>query len=193
MRFRLGRCEITVSPLFTGFITILLFIDRTGTMSLFLLAVLIHEAGHFVFLAWFQCLPVAIWLLTFEINVVSPATAVSRLQQVLISLGGVFGGVLAGVLTRGDFSMVNWFLAGFSALPVYSMDGYQVLLLLCDRMWYQYAVRLLSIITISAIAGIGVWVFLCNHNPMLLLFCVYMSALQIRTKRRSCNNKRNGV
>ncbi len=193
MRFRLGRCEITVSPLFTGFITILLFIDRTGTMSLFLLAVLIHEAGHFLFLAWFQCLPVAIWLLPFEINVVSPATAVSRLQQVLISLGGVFGGVLAGVLTRGNFSMVNWFLAGFSALPVYSMDGYQVLLLLCDRMWYQYAVRLLSIITISAIAGIGVWVFLCNHNPMLLLFCVYMSVLQIRTKRRSCNNKRNGV
>ncbi len=193
MSFRLGQCEVTVSPLFTGLITILLLIDQTGTMSLFLLAVLIHEAGHFMLLAWFRCLPVAIWLLPFEINVASPVMSVSRFQQILISLGGVFSGVLAGMLTRGDFGVVNWFLAGFSALPVYSMDGYQVLLLLCDQMWYKRAVGLLSFITISAIAGIGVWVFWCNHNPMLLLFCVYMSVLQIRTKRRSCNNKRNGV
>jgi len=186
MKFRLGNCHIFVSPLFTGMITIMLLIDQTGMMGVFLGAVLLHELGHVLFMIWFGCLPNHIQLLPFEINIIAHRSPPFRWQRILLASGGILAGLIVGIAVRGEFGIVNLFLAGFNSLPIFSMDGYQIIWLLLGNFRYGRQVLLfVSWITMAIIAAIGSWLLVQHHNPLLLLFCIYMSVLQIRQKRQS--------
>lgn len=184
MSFYIGHCYITLSPLFTGVITLMLLIDTTGMMSLFLLAMLIHEAGHLLFMRLFHCLPRQIQLLPFEVNMITDSLNGSVIQNIFISAGGVMANLLTAGMFHGDFRTVNLFLAVFNGLPIFSMDGYQIIQLLCDRHSVLEKIPMvLSAVTIALVGGLGLYLLVVAHNPLLLLFCLYMSVLAIRAKR----------
>jgi Zn-dependent protease len=177
-------CKIVISPLFTGMITLMLLIDTTGLMGLLLATMLIHEAGHLFFMAWFGCLPKEICFLPFEIKMVAEKTPAIRFQQVLVSAGGILANLLTCLISFGDFRVVNLFLACFNGLPVFSMDGYQLLVVLCsffDKL--QWIPQVCSWITITCLAVFGAWSLIHSRNPSLLLFCLYMGILTLKTKR----------
>jgi Zn-dependent protease len=105
-------------------------------------------------------------------------------QQFLIAAGGILGNLVSLFFFDGNFFVVNLFLAGFSALPIYSMDGYQLICLLCSISPKVSVVpKIISTITIVLVAVIGVWLLFSKKTPMLLLFCLYMVILEVKAKR----------
>ena len=194
LTFRFFGCAVTVSPLFTGWLTLLLLVDTTGMMSRLLPAVALHEAGHLLFLAWFDCLPRQITLSLFEVNMVMGTRSLARREQLLVSAGGVLANGLAALAFAGGFRRANLYLAAFNLLPLFSMDGYQMIEELC-RPWprLRALAPVLSLVTVAVLAGIGIWLLVTARKPMLLLFCLYMATLQIRRQRHSCNISPNGV
>jgi stage IV sporulation protein FB len=111
-----------------GMITILLCIDQTQMMGLVLGAMAIHELGHVTMMILVGCPPREIRFLPFEINIVSDQSCSSAWEQFSISVGGIIINLLVFLVFIGEpFGYVNLYLALFNALPLYSMDGYQIL------------------------------------------------------------------
>ena len=186
MTFRLFGCRITISPLFMGVVTLLLFIDTTGMMGYLLLSILLHEGGHLLFMGCFGCMPKAMELKLFEVNLVSNHQTIAWWRQGLISSAGVLVNLLVAAITGGEMRQVNLGLALFNCLPIFSMDGYQLLVLVCCRFCgLQRVPFVISVITVLLLGGVGIWLFFAGGNPLLLLFCLYMAFLQIREQRRS--------
>lgn len=183
MTFHLFNCKITISPLFPGVITLLLLVDTTGMMSRMLLAVMLHECGHLAFMTGFGCLPKAVVFSPFEVNMVAGNRVLTPWQQALVSAGGILSNCVAAAAVSGDLRMINIFLAVFNGLPIFSMDGYQLLELLLGK--GSLGLTLLSTVVLGAVGLFGCWLFWKAHNPLLLLFCSYLSVLQIRGQRRS--------
>ncbi|MBR3844038.1 MAG: hypothetical protein IKM39_00855 [Clostridia bacterium] len=182
MNLKLARCSVFISPVFMGMITVLLVIDQTGLMGAMLGAMLLHEIGHLAIMAWFGCFPKEILLLPFEINIAADQSCATMFQQFCISAGGIVMNVLAFLLVRGEFGNINLYLALFNALPLYSMDGYQMvaLLLYTKKRW----LFVISFVTTLVLAVLGIWLVWVHKNPMLLLFVVYLLALGVGEKRK---------
>lgn len=188
MTLRLFGCRITVSPLFMGMVTVTLLIDTTGMMGLLLGAMLLHEAGHLVWMALFRCLPKEICFLPFEINMIADEVALSRRQQGLIAAGGIFMNGLFFLVCPGPFGRINLFLAVFNGLPVYSMDGWQLLCLLIGGFAHGEGImRSVCVVTATGLLLVSVGMLVKEHNPMLLLFLLYMGLLGIREKKMQTN------
>lgn len=186
MTLHIRHCSVYISPLFMGMITLMLLIDRTGIMNLLLAAMLLHEAGHLLFMGLFDCLPNKIILLPFEINIVASKTPSFLWQEWLISGAGIFANGIAFLLFNGDFAKVNLFVAIFNSLPIVSMDGFQMLSLLLDSLRYGKEVLwIISAITIIGVAAAGGWMLWRFHNPLLLLFGIYMGLFSIRCRKNN--------
>ncbi len=183
MTFWLGKCKVYISPLFPGLITLLLFVDTTGMMSRLLLAIAVHEGGHWLFLKWFNCMPKAVMFYPFEVNMVAGTQPLFAYQQILISCGGVLANLVLAAITGGALRFANLFLALFNLLPIYSMDGYQLLELGLGK--HPRFLAVLSAVTVGGICFVGIWLFCIAQNPMLLLFGLYLGVLQIRRQRHS--------
>ncbi len=186
MRFRVGQCVITISPWFTGMLTLMLLIDTTGMMSPLLLALICHECGHLAVMMRFQCLPKSISFGLFEVNMVASNIVLQRYQKALLAGAGILvNGVLA-LFTSGKLQTANLYLGLFNGLPVFSMDGYQLLsLMIGNSARGKFFVHLISAVCILLLAGAGICLLVYVGNPLLLLFCLYMSFLQIRTQRHT--------
>lgn len=182
MRFSLARCQIFVSPIFMGMITILLILDQSGTMGATLGAMVIHELGHLVVMGVVGCFPQKIYLLPFEINLVSDQSGNSMGERFCISFGGILANVLVWLFVGGKFGNINFFLALFNGLPLYSMDGYQILCqVFRNQIGWVYGI---SGITTLLVLCLGVWLLVVNHNPMLLLFIIYLLGVGVVEKRK---------
>ncbi len=184
MTVRLFGCILYISPVFMGMVTILMMVDTTGMMGIMLTAMLLHEIGHLLFMAVFHCLPTAIWLLPFEINMVNSRPPAKIHQRLLISLGGIAVNLLAYFLFPSPFGIMNGALAVFQLLPLYSMDGYQLLELCLSRFSFgSAATKCVSVITAGVALAFGVGLLVTSQNPMLLLFAVYMIVLGMKENR----------
>ncbi len=182
MRTKLGNCQVFISPVFMGMLTILLVIDQTNLMGTMLVAMLLHEIGHLVVMWWCGCFPKEILLLPFEINISADQSCATALETFFIALGGIGANLLAWLLMGGTFGNINLYLALFNALPLYSMDGYQILsIMLYHKKFWVFGV---SMVTTIALVLFGSWLLLVHKNPMLLLFVVYLLALGFGEKRK---------
>lgn len=182
MKFKIAGCWVFISPVFMGMLTILLVIDQTGLMGTMLCAMLLHEVGHLTVMAWFGCFPREILLLPFEINIASDQSCATLFEKFCISAGGIGMNLLAFSLIKGEFGTINLYLALFNALPLYSMDGYQMVSLLLYQK--KQLVFMITLVTTTVVTGVGVWLVLVHKNPMLLLFIVYLIALGFGEKRK---------
>lgn len=183
MRARLFGCELFISPVFMGMLTILLVIDRTGFMGYVLGAMAIHELGHLVMMIMVGCTPREMRFLPFEINIVADKSCASSWEQFCISVGGMIINLLVFLVFIGEvFGYINLYLALFNALPLYSMDGYQILSLLFGRK--RSLVFGVCAITTLLVFSLGCWLLIAKKNPMLLLFALYLLALGIMEKRK---------
>ena len=179
-------CNLVISPIFMGMITIILMIDGTGLMVDTLGAMLVHELGHLLVLWWVGCFPKEIRLLPFEINVIAPKTTVGIGQEIFISAAGVMANLLVFGCVPSSFGQINLYLAIFHALPLYSLDGYQVFALIFGEK--SLILAALSRGTAAVLLFLGVGLLVYGHNPMLLLFLLYLSVVGFGEKRKLKNN-----
>ncbi len=183
MKWKLGNCTVFVSPVFMGMLTVLLVIDQTGLMGYLLGAMALHELGHLTMMILVGCPPREIRFLPFEINIVADQSCASSWERFCISVGGVIVNFLVCLVFVGEpFGYINLYLALFNALPLYSMDGYQILSIVFGRK-SRLVFGVSATITLL-ILGIGGWMLIARKNPMLLLFSVYLLALGAMEKRK---------
>ncbi len=183
MRAKLFGCELFVSPVFMGMLTILLVIDKTGWMGYLLGAMAIHELGHLVMMIMVGCTPREMRFLPFEINIVADQSCACPWERFCISVGGIIMNVLVFLVFIGEaFGYINLYLALFNALPLYSMDGYQMLSLLFGQK--RNFVFGISAIATLVVLGFGCWLLIVGKNPMLILFSIYLLALGVMEKRK---------
>lgn len=186
MTFNFKKCQFVISPGFVGLVTILLLLDTTGVMGYLLLAILLHESGHLVCMALFDCMPSKVCLYPFEINIAIRKLPATRWKHCLLICGGVLVNGCVAVVSGGTFQTVNIFLAVFHLLPLYSLDGYQLIKLFCDPIQSMARLpNLLSLFSIVLLSLAGGWMVCVHHNPLLLLFCLYLGLLQIRSQRHT--------
>ena len=184
MRVKLFGCVLWISPVFMGMITILLCVDQTKMMGLMLGAMAIHELGHVTMMILVGCSPREIRFLPFEINIVSDQSCSSSWEQFSISVGGIIINLLVFLVFIGEsFGFLNLYLALFNALPLYSMDGYQIL-----THWFGkkslVTLGICTLFTLVVLVG-GGWLLLKEKNPMLFLFALYLLVVGVGEKRKN--------
>lgn len=160
MRFNFLGCEIEVSVLFTSLICILLLFDKTGLMAVGLFSAAVHEAGHFTALAICRRRPDKIRFCAYGVIINKNVNSLSAGRSLAVFAGGcVFNLLAAGMfaalyfganhLPSLYFCVSNLITAVFSALPVYGLDGYDILLLLlCKRITITRAEKIAKAVSV---------------------------------------------
>lgn len=193
MSFRIFGVKISVSFLFVLMLTFLLIIDTTGYMTLSLLAVVLHEAGHLVAMHFAKCKPKEIQFQFLGILIVS-AKDQSRKQNFWVSLFGplinivafaVFGAVY--LLSQYDlflvFGGINLILALINLAPIRGLDGGSILSVICETLWEKRAEKISFIVELLfSVAAIFFSVFLfvkIKINISLVLLSIYLFVISI--------------
>ena len=108
MRVKLLGCELFISPVFMGMLTILLLIDRTGLMGCVLGAMAIHELGHLLMMVIMGVPPREMRFLPFEINIVSDQSCAQSRERFCIAVGGIIFNLLVFLVFIGEaFGYIN--------------------------------------------------------------------------------------
>ncbi|MDO4742831.1 MAG: hypothetical protein Q4B04_02195 [bacterium] len=194
MKIKLFGINIYISVFFCALIAFLLIIDTTGFMSLSLIAILIHESGHFVCMQKVGCTTRKIEMTLYGIIVTGSPFKTVKEETLIAFFGPMFNLIAAvaayciGFLFENRyfymFSMVNFAIGSINMLPVTGLDGGTVTYGIIRTMLKEHTAELLcfwiSIITIAVLIFFGVWVVFCKiPNPSVLLFAVYLLILNI--------------
>ena len=191
MSLWLFGCRVRLSPLFFLLIALLLLIDRTGMMPFVLCAIAVHEMGHLAVMRRCGIKPVEVALLPFEINIQKPALSGDGRQELAVSAAGVLANLLMAALAAGIYLIhpflwalrllvCNAVLGIFEGLPIAGLDGYRTLQSLSVMRrgpGRQLFLTILSYVTLGLLVAAGGVFFWNAHNPILLLFCLYLGVL----------------
>ena len=171
----------------------LLFMDKTGFMTVSLLAVLVHEAGHILMMKRLNCAPSYISF-NFSGMLISGVKFCSVKENVLIAISGPLANFLFSVLFycfyKSDlafcfavFSAVQFLVGALNILPIKGLDGGTVLREICLSIFKKNGgiiFSFISIIAASAVLVVGaVITFKNNDNPSLLLLGLYLIILNL--------------
>ena len=195
MNFTVGRCRFSISPLFSAMAALLLLIDTTGMMPALLGAMLLHEAGHFCVMLAFGCPPAAVRLHLFEVAINAPVASLSSFRQGLVAAGGLLVNTAAACVCTGRFGTANWLLAVANGLPLYSLDGYQLL----AAVLFGAKRRCLILAIVSTTAAVcmagAIGLYCCRfHDPLPLLYLIYLVLLVLRGKKaKNCLASAGGM
>lgn len=196
MSFRFGRTDIVCSYPLIVIMTAVLLIDTSMNVFLCFLAALMHEAGHLLALRHFHTPPDCIRLSLFDIAIIDRRQSLhSASQSAVIAAAGVAVNFMTAFLTWLLFLFTGWiplltFIAAhltlgiFNALPVHSLDGGQVLMMLLSRHLSPVSadriLTVVSVIVLIPLACLGFLIlFSTRYNFTLLLVSLYLTAVLI--------------
>lgn len=194
MTFRLGRCKISISPLFSAFICIVLLIDTTGIMLFGFISVFIHESGHLLFMIISKKPPVGVSFQLGGILIDSKGFSGYN-KEFLIALGGCLFNISAFSLaflyylnTKSEeallFSASNLGLAIFNLIPVKGLDGMDLIRISLAKKYplikTEKICNTISVVFIVLISVISVYsVFRLSLNPSILICIIYLIILTL--------------
>ena len=195
MKFRFSGCDIEISVLFTSLVCCLLLFDKTGLMTVGLLSAAIHESGHFIALALCRRRPDKIRFCAYGIIIKKNVNTLPPSAQMKVFLGGCAANLsAAAVFTAAYFAVpslefvcfgfANLFTALFSALPIYGLDGYDILNLILSKKKDPIAAaktaKIISVaVTAMPIFGCITLIFFGKMSINLLITSLYLVILLI--------------
>ncbi len=184
--FQLLGINISISYFFLSVLSILIIVDKTGMLSISLLAVLFHELGH---LAMMRFLKVKVSSLDFSLATVKVTTEgiVNYKSSLLISVSGPLVNMLLSFLlfSRVEallyFGAANLIMFVFNMIPAKGLDGGDALyyaLLSSKIRSPQKVYETISLLSIGLIIIIGGILFcITKVNITLLLVGIYLLIL----------------
>ena len=186
MSIRLFGITICITFPFSAFVTLLLYIDRTGLMGYSLLAVVLHEIGHLFVMHITRSKPSAFELSMRGILIVSPPIT-GLWQRLFIAIGGPLSNMLFGAVFGAcgfkTACAVQWIVAAYNLLLIKGLDGGNILecfLGLIGAGEKKWIVNLCSYLTAGVILVFGLQVLMFNgSNVSLLLLGVYLLLLNL--------------
>lgn len=158
-----------------------LIFDTSGKIVSCFLAAVVHELGHLLCMLYFGFKPQYIKLTLFDVSIVSNEDK-SFSQSLLISIFGIAFNFFFGIIflpINLTFSLSNFAIGLFNALPVKSLDGGAVLSLIFRRkLSYKATERILFFLTLLfsvSLVLLGTLVlFYSRYNYSLLVIGLYL-------------------
>ncbi len=190
MKFKILGTEVYISFLFCAVFCFMLAIDRTSLVVPTFFAVFIHEGGHLLAMWASNCQPKAIRLIPTSVQVVR-AFSTKRYGEVAITICGpaanlvVFASLLANYLIFDStqslkFAILNLVIAAFNLLPVYGLDGGNLLIILISKFTDVYKaesiVKVITVIFALIIFLLGVYLWVSGTvNISVFIVAVYLA------------------
>lgn len=193
MIFKLFNIEFQISVPFAVMFAFLLVTDKTGLMSASLLAVVLHEMGHLVWMKKCRTAPKSVKMSLGGVLMIGSAFCTAK-ESISIALAGpivnflftvVFYslGVYFDNVLLAAFGVVQFLVGAINLLPVKGLDGGTVLTVLLEKYCKRNVVlivKLVSFFVSVAILVLGIAVAVKNtSNPSLLLLGIYLIILNI--------------
>ncbi len=191
IRFRVSGTTVEISYLLTALVSLSVILSgKESLMPLCLFCALVHEAGHLSLMYTFRVLPQKISLTLTDIRIISDFTYLSPVRELLIALAGPFANLLMtlissavyfcfGTILFKQIALTSLFVGVFNLLPVNTLDGEQILLLMFFRNTEEkrknIIINVISFFVIAPLATAGcILLFLSKYNYTLLLVAVYL-------------------
>ena len=195
MEIRLFGCKIYISLLFLTMLTLILLIDKTGLMSVGILAVAVHESGHLIMMLILKNPPKEIIFQPCGIIIKKSDMIISSNRELLIALGGclnnlIFAAVFALIyyIYHSDIA-VSFFAANiglilFNITCIKGLDGYDIVLIILSRKTDgDRATKICKTISIGTVIILSVGTLFmtvfANSSIMLLLCSLYLIILTL--------------
>lgn len=189
IRFNLFGTTVSVSYLFIFTLSILILFDRTGMVAVSLLAVMVHETGHFFAI---KMLKINCISLDFCLSTVGVTTGgiLNFKNTAIISLCGPLVNMLFSCCIILQNNLLRYFGAAnvimfiFNMLPIKGLDGGDILhcILICTKL--KSPTKIFSVISIFFTGIIiilgGVLFIATKQNPTLFFVGIYLLILSFR-------------
>lgn len=191
MKFRIKSIQIEIEWLVITLIFISIFSIkvRNYLMSYFAcyLFITFHELSHIVCASTFGFKLRKIRFSTMGVNVNFSenilTSNVMNFKKVIIFIAGPLSNIIFAVVFK-DIKMVfeiNFFLAFINMIPVYPLDGYNILRLMSKKNVYNSIDRFVKILFIISLS-IGIVQIMLYKSPSILMFSTYVILINKRSK-----------
>lgn len=201
MQFTVFGCRILVQFWFMAFITLSLFLDKSGVAGIGLLAVVFHESGHLLMMSALKIPPECISMNLFGLEIQQKKSYKrSYRQDAMIAIAGpvsnlIFfalcwsGYYITSSLYLANLGAANLLLAILNGLPVGPLDGGQALYaLLCSKYRAETCEKIVNIVSFFVILPIALMGFLVllrsRYNFSLLIVSGYLMLMLLLKKGR---------
>ena len=163
MKINYSFIFLCLFSLYIGYFDILLF---------FLLSLLIHELGHILFIKLFKIkinnFSLSLYGGCLNINTIQ-YNSLKKYKKFLIYIGGIFFNFIFFIMFIDTlFSKVNLILLIFNLLPIYPLDGYNIL---------NIFIKNKKIINDLTILLITILLIICIYNNSLGLLVIVITFL----------------
>ena len=140
------------------------------------LFIIFHELSHIIFATIFGKKIIKIKLSLAGICVTFSNEYLSVIKRIIMYLvGPISNFVLALIFNNIDFIYeVNLFLGILNLLPIYPLDGYNILLVILDLVNKSNYINFIERVFISSLLFISISIFLLYFNPSLIIFVTYI-------------------
>ena len=189
MILRLNSFFIEIENLFIIVLISFFFSDK---IKLFLtsyfvcyLFIIFHELSHIIFASIFGKkirklkLSIAGVCVVFNNN-----DGLKIIKKIIIYLAGPLGNIILALLFRNiDFVFeINIFLAILNLMPVYPLDGYNILNCILTSLNKISYLKSIETFFLSFLLVISIIIFFMYYNPSLIIFFIYVILIKYFTK-----------
>ncbi len=196
MTVKLLKTELKITVPFAFLIALLLLFDKTGMMSVSVIAVALHELGHLIALYLLKQPPKNITLCIIGVNIKQNFLFEKPAYEAVVASAGPLANLITSLLLVPFISCsfpaalcaAGIVIGGFNLLPLSELDGGDILksLLLIKFSLNQVNIitKTVNITVIVFVSMIGVYLlFSPSKNPTMLIAAVYL-AVYMLIKRR---------
>lgn len=181
LSFRLFGVRVVVTIWFAALFALLFMYDARLTTSCFIFMAA-HELGHIIPYLCFGGRISAVELLLGRIEIKRRGGAINENAELLSLLGGSLINLIFAasfyLLKIEKLAAINFALALFNLLPVYSLDGGEIVKNISERFLSSWAVerlrRTLSFVFGLGIMSFGFYAIIGFRNPTIIIFGFYI-------------------
>lgn len=165
----------------------------SGKIKLFLtsyfvcyLFIIFHELAHIIFATIYGNKIKRIKLSLAGVCVTFNNESVDIVKKIIIYLAGPMSNfTLALIFNNIDFVYeINIFLGVLNLLPIYPLDGYNIVLALLDFIGKSFYINLIENLFILILFIISVLEIIIYYNPSLLIFIIYILLIKYAYKNQ---------
>ncbi len=148
------------------------------------LFILFHELSHIIFASFYGKKIKRIKLSLAGVCVTFNNVRLSVIKNIIIYIAGPLSNLCLAILFSNiEFIFeINIFLCILNLMPIFPLDGYNILNCIINK---KIIVNYIQILFIISLFFISICVFIHNLNPSLFIFFLYVMLIKYVTKNQS--------
>ncbi len=150
------------------------------------LFIIFHELAHIIFATIYGKKIKRIKLSLAGVCVTFNNDELKIVKKIIIYVAGPLSNVcLALIFKKIDFVYeINLFLAILNLMPIYPLDGYNILLCVLDLFKKNTYIFLIENMFILILLFLSIIILIFNFNPSLLIFIIYILLIKYGAKKQ---------